>query len=119
MDAIAPSLVPHLVRELYEGALAEDAHNNGESIWEPPIYDLDTHFHLPNTADIDAIEHMDKELKLVSTTCKYAARALLSYTAAMPTMMKTRRNQHLPIYRLSDEVLVIILRFAVDVDRCR
>ncbi|KDQ12043.1 hypothetical protein BOTBODRAFT_189521 [Botryobasidium botryosum FD-172 SS1] len=114
MDAIALNLVPRLIRELYERSLAEDADINRESIWKPPIYDLNTHFHLPNTAGVDAIEHMDKELGLVTMTCKYAARALLSYTETMPTMMKRRRNHHLPIYRLSDEVLAMIFQFAVE-----
>ncbi|KDQ12050.1 hypothetical protein BOTBODRAFT_176815 [Botryobasidium botryosum FD-172 SS1] len=114
MDTIAISLVPQLVRELYECSITEDVQNNNQSIWKSPTYDFHAPFCLPDITDHDTTANMDKMLGLVSTTCEYAARALSSYTGPMLAALRSRRNLRLPIYRLSSEILANIFLFAVE-----
>ncbi|KDQ12049.1 hypothetical protein BOTBODRAFT_67716 [Botryobasidium botryosum FD-172 SS1] len=113
MNAIARNLVPLIVRELCKCSLTEGAQHRRENSWETPIYDF-RHFHLPNAAIGNVIEHMDNELGLVSLACEYATRAMSSYIKGLLTAMRSRRNRHLPVYRLPSEILVIVFRLAVE-----
>ncbi|KDQ12044.1 hypothetical protein BOTBODRAFT_57108 [Botryobasidium botryosum FD-172 SS1] len=117
MDAIALNLVPLLIRELCKCSLEQGAQHHRENFWKAPIYSFNnycTSFRLPNMAGSGTIEHTEEELRLVSLACEYATHAMSSYVAEILAAIKSRRNQHLPAYRLPNEVLAIIFQFAVE-----
>ncbi|KDQ06751.1 hypothetical protein BOTBODRAFT_192852 [Botryobasidium botryosum FD-172 SS1] len=55
---------------------------------------------------------MDKEFEIIALACDCAVHAVTAYTGRMRASARTRQNQLLPIYRLSNEILTMMFELA-------
>ncbi|KDQ07548.1 hypothetical protein BOTBODRAFT_608079 [Botryobasidium botryosum FD-172 SS1] len=112
MEAIASKLVAQLIQEFCEKAPGDSTVKSEINLKKQWAFDFPPAFRFSNTTGPDPVKLMDDELETVSYACDYLIQAITSFAEQARAVIGARRNQHIPVYRLSNDILAIIFEEA-------